>query len=100
MTIQQEVIKCSAKGTYFSVEICGSFRRGANTCGDIDVLLQHSEYDSKCDKKNSYLSTFVDKLTENGFITDCLSQGDAKFMVRILNSHFYVLNSITIYLPS
>ena len=35
----------------YDAEICGSFRRGAASSGDIDILLTHPSFTSKDSKK-------------------------------------------------
>lgn len=56
-------------------DICGSYRRGKKTCGDIDVLITNP-------KNNvSYLGVLVNRLTKKGFLIDHLtSHGDKKYM--------------------
>ncbi|VDI39828.1 DNA polymerase beta [Mytilus galloprovincialis] len=66
--------------TEYNAEICGSFRRGAETSGDIDVLLTHPSFTSTSKKKPKCLHDVVKQFEEVGFITDSLSHGDAKFM--------------------
>ena len=58
-------------------EICGSYRRGVQTCGDIDVLLTHPEY-TKDISKQKFLQKVVKKLKEIGFIIDSLTSDGAK----------------------
>lgn len=60
--------------------ICGSYRRGAKSSGDIDVLLTHPSYTSDQTKNGDLLNKVVDKLKEIKFITDTLSHGETKFM--------------------
>ena len=95
----------------YTVIICGSFRRGAASSGDIDILVTHPTYMSsaheteskdssakssrnsendkasskKSAKNNSkpLLEKIVNQLTEIKFITDTLVCGDTKFMVSI-----------------
>ena len=56
------------------VEICGSYRRGLETSGDVDILLSH-----QTDK--NYLKKLVTRLTNIGCITDNLTAlGDKKYM--------------------
>nr|BAK40153.1 DNA polymerase beta [Aurelia sp. 1 sensu Dawson et al. (2005)] len=68
----------------FTACICGSYRRGAESSGDIDVLITHPTYTSKTKGKgagkNSKLKKLVDDLTKANYITDTLSLGEAKFM--------------------
>jgi DNA polymerase beta len=71
----------------YEVEICGSFRRGAESSGDIDVLLTHPNYTSKGSNKKksnkieSLLKPIVEKLEKIEFIKDTIAFGDTKFMV-------------------
>jgi len=67
----------------FQAVICGSYRRGAATSGDIDVLLTHPSFASTNKKKkdaNSKLKEVVETLEKSKYITDTLSQGETKFM--------------------
>lgn len=64
----------------YTADVCGSFRRGATSSGDIDILLTHTKFASS-DKKNPELLTkVVQRLTACGLITDKISMGDSKFM--------------------
>uniref|UniRef100_A0A668RAG7 DNA polymerase n=1 Tax=Oreochromis aureus TaxID=47969 RepID=A0A668RAG7_OREAU len=60
--------------------ICGSYRRGAASSGDIDILLTHPNYTSQTEKQPKLLHAVVDHLESIGFVTDTLSKGDTKFM--------------------
>lgn len=60
--------------------ICGSYRRGAESSGDIDILLTHPDFTSQSEKQPKLLHAVVDHLESIGFITDTLSKGDTKFM--------------------
>uniref|UniRef100_A0A3Q2ZPS6 DNA polymerase n=1 Tax=Kryptolebias marmoratus TaxID=37003 RepID=A0A3Q2ZPS6_KRYMA len=60
--------------------ICGSYRRGAASSGDIDILLTHPKYTSETEKQPKLLHDVVDHLESIGFVTDTLSKGDTKFM--------------------
>uniref|UniRef100_A0A3Q1JH75 DNA polymerase n=1 Tax=Anabas testudineus TaxID=64144 RepID=A0A3Q1JH75_ANATE len=60
--------------------ICGSYRRGAASSGDIDILLTHPDYTSQSQKQPRLLHAVVDHLESIGFVTDTLSKGDTKFM--------------------
>ncbi|XP_064618581.1 DNA polymerase beta-like [Lineus longissimus] len=70
----------------YIAKVCGSFRRGKQSSGDIDVLLAHPSYTSQTQTpkkgkgKSQYLNTVVEKLEEIGFITDTLSHGESKYM--------------------
>lgn len=51
--------------------ICGSYRRGKATSGDIDVLIYHPEVVTEDDVTDSdYLELFVEELTNEGFLLD------------------------------
>lgn len=60
--------------------VCGSFRRGAATSGDMDVLVGHPDFTSDCKWKPDYIKRIVQEMQKINFITDVLSQGDSKFM--------------------
>ncbi|EFN67190.1 DNA polymerase beta, partial [Camponotus floridanus] len=67
----------------YLVTICGSYRRGKEESGDIDVLITHPDYTSKtkdAKKKNISLKTIVECLEEKKLITDTISLGSTKFM--------------------
>ncbi|KAM6235151.1 DNA polymerase beta isoform 1-T2 [Porphyrio hochstetteri] len=60
--------------------VCGSFRRGAESSGDMDVLLTHQSFTSESPKQPKLLRQVVEQLEKVHFITDMLSKGDTKFM--------------------
>ncbi|CAB1436178.1 unnamed protein product [Pleuronectes platessa] len=60
--------------------ICGSYRRGAASSGDIDILLTHPDYTSETEKQPKLLHDMVSHFESTGFVTDTLSKGDTKFM--------------------
>lgn len=63
------------------VEVCGSYRRGAASSGDLDVLMTVDSFTSK--SKNSHdelLQKAVDEMVREHFVTDVLSCGASKFM--------------------
>ncbi|CAK6950746.1 DNA polymerase beta [Scomber scombrus] len=60
--------------------ICGSYRRGAASSGDIDILLTHPDYTSQTEKQPKLLHAVVEHLESVGFVTETLSKGDTKFM--------------------
>ena len=60
--------------------VCGSFRRGAASSGDIDVLLTHADYDASQPKQPQLLKAVVDACLTSGFATDQISLGETKFM--------------------
>lgn len=55
-----------------TMEIVGSYRRGAKTSGDIDIVLTNA------DNKSEILGLFLDKLVENNIILEILSKGKTK----------------------
>ena len=55
-----------------SMEIVGSYRRGAKTSGDIDIVLTNS------DNNNKILGLFLDSLVENNIVIEILSKGKIK----------------------
>lgn len=68
----------------FTATICGSYRRGAESSGDIDVLLTHPTFTAKDQnskkEQNKLLKKVVDYLQSNKYITDTISHGASKFM--------------------
>ncbi|XP_074065130.1 DNA polymerase beta [Macrotis lagotis] len=60
--------------------VCGSFRRGAESSGDMDILLTHPSFTSESAKQPKLLHQVVEQLQKVHFITDTLSKGDTKFM--------------------
>ncbi|CAH1795220.1 unnamed protein product [Owenia fusiformis] len=64
----------------YTAKICGSFRRGAASSGDIDILLTHPAFTSTDKKSPEKLKNVVKDMESRGFITDTLSHGDSKFM--------------------
>ncbi|KAM3925645.1 DNA polymerase beta [Leptodactylus fuscus] len=60
--------------------VCGSFRRGAESSGDMDILLTHPDFMSDSPKQPHLLHNVVQNLEECNFITDTLVKGDTKFM--------------------
>uniref|UniRef100_A0A8C0J5G9 DNA polymerase n=1 Tax=Chelonoidis abingdonii TaxID=106734 RepID=A0A8C0J5G9_CHEAB len=60
--------------------VCGSFRRGAESSGDMDVLLTHPSFTSESTKQPKLLHQVVEQLKKIHFVTDTLSKGDTKFM--------------------
>lgn len=61
-------------------EICGSYRRGCNESGDIDILISHPDYIENIQEKK-FLDKIVKGLKNDKFITDYLTdKGNTKFM--------------------
>ena len=50
------------------VQTCGSYRRGKATCGDVDILLTHTDGVSH----EGLLIPLIDSLKRTGFLTDDL----------------------------
>jgi DNA polymerase beta len=68
----------------YDVTICGSYRRGKATSGDIDVLLTHPQHKSsttKSEKTTSSLKSIVEALESTDIVIDTISLGHNKFMV-------------------
>ena len=62
--------KINIPGLHF--EIVGSYRRGANNSGDIDVIITHSNDDQ------NVFDLFIDALIQNKIIIELLSKGKKK----------------------
>jgi len=69
-TIKLNKESCSA----LDYTITGSFRRGTDDSGDIDILLTHPENEREC------FHHFVDSLIDQGYLIDNLAYGDKKYM--------------------
>ena len=61
------------KGTDGKIEIVGSYRRGAQTSGDIDVIITSSS--------NDVFKRFIDNLIQSNIILHILSRGPTKSLV-------------------
>lgn len=64
------------------------FRRGVSQSGDIDILITHPHLTGdKLEKKQKGkdLKNIVEKLEKCGLLTDTLSLGTTKYMVRNLS---------------
>ncbi len=61
-------------------EICGSYRRGQESSGDMDIIISNPKFVNNINQQN-YLKIVVEKLTNDGFIIDHLTEkGDKKYM--------------------
>jgi DNA polymerase beta len=56
--------------------VVGSYRRGLETSGDIDVLLTMPGLDEK--KRSAAFASYVERLRSRGYMIEVLSQGDQK----------------------
>lgn len=54
-------------------EVCGSYRRGAATCGDMDILLSTKH-------KTNLLELLVKRLESDGYILATLGHGEIKYL--------------------
>lgn len=72
----------------FQAVVVGSFRRGAATSGDIDVLMTLPATMPQKEQKSIFQKE-VGRLTSMGYIVDSLATGDKKFMgyVRLSPQH-------------
>jgi DNA polymerase beta len=69
--VQHEILY---RQIYTHFTITGSYRRGASTSGDIDILLTHPQNNSKC------FQQFIDTLIDRGYFIDTLAYGSKKYM--------------------
>jgi DNA ligase (NAD+) len=70
---KKSVIKSNNKDEESVYEIVGSYRRGAQSSGDIDVIITS--------KNGDIFKDFVDKLIKKGIILEVLSRGSSKCLV-------------------
>eukprot|EP01095_Lingulamoeba_sp_RSL-Kostka_P005051 TRINITY_DN16414_c0_g1_i1.p1 TRINITY_DN16414_c0_g1~~TRINITY_DN16414_c0_g1_i1.p1 ORF type:complete len:381 (-),score=130.55 TRINITY_DN16414_c0_g1_i1:155-1297(-) len=59
---------------------CGSYRRGSESSGDIDVLVTHPNYTHENKNNSTLLPQIISNLKEKNFLTDDLSCGKLKYM--------------------
>lgn len=81
------------------VVVCGSYRRGKKTSGDVDVLMYHpdiktSKYiiNPKTYGLEPYLEIFVDKLTAEGFLLDHIT--DENYKIKYMGFCKYKNNPV------
>eukprot|EP00117_Sycon_ciliatum_P049267 scpid47539/ scgid34955/ DNA polymerase beta len=86
MTHMEVILLAAAKRVdpQLTATICGSYRRGAKSSGDVDCLIAHPSFTSvsspaKSKQPNSPLHQLVRELKAQGFITDEISHGESKF---------------------
>lgn len=79
--------------------ICGSYRRGKSTSGDIDVLIVHPDLDTMSVAKNpskynlpDYLKLFVEKLTTDGIILDHMT--DKNYVTKYMGFSKFLDNPV------
>ena len=58
--------------------VCGSYRRGADESGDIDVLLCHPSYTRESRAPPGWLKALVSALQTAAFVTDVVALGEVK----------------------
>jgi len=76
--ILKRAIKTVDKGLVF--EVCGSYRRGARTCGDMDVLMSHPGVSGDI-AEYKFLEKLVEVLGKIGFLVGHLTtKGGKKYM--------------------
>ena len=80
--IFKKLFKSVSKDEEGVYEIVGSYRRGAQNSGDIDVIITS--------KNGAVFKDFVDKLIKKGIILEVLSRGESKCLViaKIPSSSF------------
>ena len=71
--LKQVFTKVAGHGSEARFEIVGSYRRGAETSGDIDVIITS--------KTGQVFRQFIDELIKQGLIVEVLSRGQTKCLV-------------------
>jgi len=68
-------------------KICGSYRRGVDTSGDVDILITHPDYHEENKKNSDLLTKIVELLHKKNVLTDDISFGNLKYMgvVQLVN---------------
>lgn len=73
--------------------ICGSYRRGNKTSGDIDAIIYNTRYKTQESVlKTSFMVEFINNLTDQGFLLDHLT--DKKFDTKYMGFCKYKNNPI------
>lgn len=72
--IYDAAIKITPSISDITISINGSYRRGANDSGDIDILVTHPQ------NNMSTFRVFVDKLIAQSYLIDTLAYGEKKYM--------------------
>lgn len=73
--------RISALDKDYKCQVCGSYRRGKASSGDIDILLTHSSHiSSDKEKRGELLQKVISDFQSVTFVTDVLSLGQTKFM--------------------
>lgn len=86
--------ECRALDEDYEAVVCGSYRRGLPSSGDVDLLVCHKSYRSQegtDQKPPKLLARLAERLREAGVITDTMSLGGTKFagVCRLDDSHPY-----------
>jgi DNA polymerase/3'-5' exonuclease PolX len=68
----KEILEVDLKAKGFIYEFVGSYRRGGNSMGDIDILMMEN--------KNFNLLSFVNNMKAIGYVIEVLALGKHKFM--------------------
>eukprot|EP01108_Squamamoeba_japonica_P007593 TRINITY_DN6414_c0_g1_i1.p1 TRINITY_DN6414_c0_g1~~TRINITY_DN6414_c0_g1_i1.p1 ORF type:complete len:379 (+),score=90.58 TRINITY_DN6414_c0_g1_i1:158-1294(+) len=74
---------CADVDPRLSVAVVGSYRRGKETCGDVDVLVTHPEFgrrERQSKSKSTLVKRIVDALQSSGYHVASLSTGVVKHM--------------------
>ncbi len=77
MDQHKEVIEDMADPVLTDISIVGSYRRGAESSGDIDVLITMPSSLSAADI-SQHFTEYVDRMIESGYIIGVLAQGPTK----------------------
>ena len=77
MDVHRQILEEATRGTEFVFDIVGSYRRGAESSGDIDVLLTLPE-ESK--NKIPKFYRLIEILKESGYLVATLAEGVKKYM--------------------
>lgn len=69
--LRKHLVALSGGGSEeYILEVCGSYRRGREDCGDVDVLMT---YKGMKKANGNFLTMFVKSLTDCGFVVDHLT---------------------------
>ena len=85
MDVHRQILEKATRKTEFVFDIVGSYRRGAESSGDIDVLLtlpeeSKNKVSSLQANKVSKFHRLIEDLKESGYLVATLAEGTKKYM--------------------
>ena len=67
--VRDTLFEMVGRNDLHDIEVCGSYRRGKATCGDMDIFITRKDGEYE----HNLLMNLVERLTQKGFLTDHLT---------------------------